>query len=112
MPCHHNQVRGRRYEVLSVRDIFHPCPIFEEVVVCDIREAEIDVAIDLSRAFDGASFAYAPPSCNEKLCENSVYCMAEGLKKGDRCTIESVRNEISCQKKGNLAVVRIKRSRD
>ncbi len=109
LPCHNNLERGRRYTVKLVRDKTHPCSLFKSVAVCEVEEIGIDVAILPGSAFEGASISFEPLKCKNAFCKHSTYCMPEGLSKGDRCLILSVKRKIKCPEKGNLDVATIRR---
>jgi uncharacterized protein (UPF0179 family) len=110
LPCHHNLEKGRNYIVTALKDKNHPCPLFEEVAVCEIQESSIDTAIDPKGAFTGASFMFRHPSCDEVLCNHARYCMPEGLKDGDRCTIEDIKERIKCRKNRELVIATLRRT--
>lgn len=108
-PCHHNLEKGRRYVVVKVKNKSHPCKLFEEVLVCDVKEVGIDVSISLGSAFEGATIKFNPQPCDNKLCIYTGNCIPEGLCKGDMCIIKSLKGKIKCPKKGELSLVTVKR---
>jgi uncharacterized protein (UPF0179 family) len=108
-PCHHNLDRGRRYVVVGVKNKSHPCKLFEEVLVCDVKEVGIDVSISPGSAFEGATIRFNPQPCDKKLCVYTGKCIPEGLSDGDRCTIISIKGKIKCPEKGELSLVKVKR---
>lgn len=110
LPCHHNLEDGRRYIVTAIKEKSHSCPLFEEVVVCEVEDVLIDAAIKPAAAFAGASFTFRPIKCDKPLCSYVEYCMPEGLRDGDRCTIEAIKERIRCKERGNLAIVALRRT--
>jgi uncharacterized protein (UPF0179 family) len=109
LPCHHNLEKGRRYAVDVARSERHYCRIFDEVVVCEVREVGIEVAINRDSAFEGATLTFHPIDCKESFCKFIANCRPEGLREGDRCTVERVIDRMVCPKKGGLTRVSIRR---
>ncbi|MFQ5800636.1 MAG: UPF0179 family protein [Candidatus Hydrothermarchaeales archaeon] len=110
LPCHHNLENGRRYVVTAAQEKSHPCQLFEEVVVCEVQEVLIDAAIEPVAAFAGASFTFRPIKCDKPLCSYGEYCMPEGLRDGDRCTIEAIKEKIRCKERGELVIAALRRT--
>ena len=109
IPCHQNLEKGRRYLVVSRKEKSHPCKLFEEVSVCELQEVGIDVAMPPGLAFEGASIVYHPHVCKKTLCIYQGKCVPEGLKDGDRCTVQAIKGKMRCGEKGELLIVALKR---
>ncbi|MHA1819508.1 MAG: UPF0179 family protein [Promethearchaeota archaeon] len=103
------------YEVVEVTEIEHKCPMdyhLEPMVLVKLKEADIEVVIDLRLTFEGAVTTYKPIKCDHKECPYYPYCSpVKGLPTGSRVKIikiiEKIKNP-ACHLK-NLTLVRIKK---
>ena len=88
----HNLVLGRRYKVISTRDLIHDCDVHEgNAQTVEVIPALISARIILPQnitSVRNTSFVYQPP-CNER-CEYFFECHAPGLVKGQRYIIRDI----------------------
>ena len=88
----HNLVLGRRYKVISTRDLVHECAVHEgKAQTVEVVPALIPARIVLPQNITSArntSFVYQPP-CNKR-CEYFFECHAPGLLKGQRYIIREI----------------------
>jgi uncharacterized protein (UPF0179 family) len=88
----HNLVLGRRYKVISTRDLMHECDVHEgNAQTVEVAPALISTRTVLPHNITSArntSFVYQPP-CNER-CEYFFECHAPGLLKGQRYIIREI----------------------
>jgi uncharacterized protein (UPF0179 family) len=108
--CHHNLEKNRRYRVLSIKGSNHPCKLFTEVSVCEVKEVGIEAALIPGSAFEAAHLTFNPIPCENVFCDWAIYCRPEGLKGGDRCVVEKVKGRVVCPEKGELITVSLRRS--
>jgi uncharacterized protein (UPF0179 family) len=109
IPCHYNLEKGRKYAITALKDKFHSCSVFEEVVVCEVDEVPFETVVPSGSAFEGASFKYRSLSCKNAFCRYSNFCLPEGLMEGDRCTVKKIKGKIKCAELGELVLVKVKR---
>jgi len=94
--CVENLEKGRIYEVIKVRRKKHKCKLIEdEVVVVEVINAPIEIAISPKKAIEEIITSYSSIPC-EKICPYQSLCKPEGLKEGDKIKIEKVLNRIEC----------------
>lgn len=103
--CIHNLERGRRYTIIKVRDITHPCLLGGTVTVVEVSEPEIIMFLESRLAFEGMSVTYNP-DCEG--CSEADTCMPAGLKPGDKVQIVEILGDAPCekQKMKKVAVIR------
>jgi uncharacterized protein (UPF0179 family) len=91
----HNLVLGRRYKVISTRDLIHECDVHEgNAQTVEVVPALLAARIVLHQNITSArntSFVHQPP-CNER-CEYFFECHAPGLLKGQRYIIREIRHK-------------------
>ncbi len=96
--CTGNITPGRVYTVISVRDVTHPCPVHAGGVrVVEVELAELEVALESSKAFEGVYTEWKPARCDLK-CPFRKLCNPLGLKEGDKIEIVGVGEEVKCLK--------------
>jgi uncharacterized protein (UPF0179 family) len=105
MTCIENLERGRRYTVVAVKDMNHPCILGGTVTVVEVSEPEIVLFLDSKIAFKGMSIVYNPDCAG---CELGDTCMPVGLKKGDKIQITEILSDAPCTKK-KMKQVAVKR---
>ncbi len=79
---------NRKYIIKEVRDNEQKCEIHDEnsVVPVEVERAEIDLLSPSKSIFEGSTFTFTPPECDEN-CEFRDCCFPEGLIEGDKCII-------------------------
>lgn len=103
--CICNLEQGRRYTIIGVRDMTHPCLLGGTVTVVEVSEPEIIMFLESRLAFKGMSVAYNP-DCEG--CSEMDICMPAGLEPGDRVQITEIMGDAPCTKKKmkKVAVIR------
>ena len=94
--CIDNLEKGRRYTIVDVRKIKHPCLLGGTVTVVDVSEPEIVLFLDSKLTFEGMSIVYQQECTG---CEIAEMCMPPGLKKGDKVQIVEILGDAPCKKK-------------
>ena len=86
--CIGNLELNRKYVVTEVRDNEQKCPIHAEEVVIPVQveRASIDVLTTSKNIFEGSTFTYNAPECDEK-CDFHDLCFPEGLEENDKCIV-------------------------
>ncbi len=103
-----NQEIGRRYRVVRVRDVAHPCLLNEERArVVEVEAAPPECSLPIRGAVEGALVGYEPLVCANAACPNFRLCHPVGLERGTRLRIESVGRELDCPLGYDLVPVRI-----
>ncbi len=87
--CIGNLEENRKYVVVDVRDNEQKCPIHGEgiVVPVDVDRASIDLLTASKSIFEGSTFTYNAPDCDEEDCEFHDLCFPEGLFEDDKCIV-------------------------
>ncbi len=101
--------KGRRYRVIALREIEHPCRINEKVRVVEVEETEILGVIESRKAFAGSSIIFDSVECGNIFCKNSKYCMPEGLVNGEKYEIRETLDKLECERGKSYTLVRFKR---
>jgi uncharacterized protein (UPF0179 family) len=96
LTCIHNLEQGRRYTIVNVKDMQHPCLMGGTVTVVEVSEPKIVLFVDSKIACEGVSMVYNP-TCNG--CEIAHKCMPVGLRKGDKIQITEILGDAPCEKK-------------
>ena len=79
---------NRKYVITDVKDNEQKCPIHSQniVIPVEIERAEIDVLTTSKNIFEGSTFTYNAPECDEN-CEFHDLCFPEGLMENDKCIV-------------------------
>ncbi|MDO5823407.1 UPF0179 family protein [Methanobrevibacter sp.] len=92
---------NRKYVVLDVKDNEQKCPVHAEgiVVPVEIDRAEIELLTPSKNIFEGSTFTFSAPDCDEK-CDYHDFCFPEGLKENDKCIVlnNEGKHEGECRK--------------
>jgi hypothetical protein len=92
-----NQDLGRRYRILHVRDVSHPCLLNEEHArVVEVEPAPPDCSLPLRGAVEGAIVSYEVLVCANAKCPNFRLCHPVGIEPGARLRILEVDTELDC----------------
>ncbi len=103
-----NQDVGRRYRVLRVREVAHPCLLNEERVrVVEVEAAPPECSLPTRGAVEGALVAYEPIICANAACPNFRLCHPVGLERGTRLRIVEVGTELDCPLGYDIAPARV-----
>ena len=86
--CVDNLEINRKYVVTGVKDNEQKCPIHSGgiVITVEIDRAKIDLLTDSKSIFEGSTFTYEAPDCDEK-CDFHDLCFPEGLVENDKCIV-------------------------
>jgi uncharacterized protein (UPF0179 family) len=105
--CFHLE-RGRKYRVLSSRDVLHECPVHEEgVVVVEVEEIPIQAVIPKKQAIEGSNITVELPKCIERRCENYRLCIPVGLDTGHKRKVVKIGNKVDCRIGENRVMVEL-----
>ncbi|WP_407375773.1 UPF0179 family protein [Methanobrevibacter sp.] len=102
--CIGNLEENRKYVITEVKDNEQKCPIHAEdaVIPVEIERASITLLTDSKSIFEGSTFTYNAPDCDET-CEFHDLCFPEGLIENDKCIVlENNGKHKECKKGLNL----------
>ncbi len=92
-----NQETGRRYRVVQVRDISHPCLLNEERArVVEAEPAPPECSLPERGAVEGALIGYEPLVCANAACPHFRVCHPVGIERGTRLRILHLGEELDC----------------
>ena len=79
---------NRKYVITDVKDNEQKCPVHSQniVIPVEIERAQIDVLTTSKNIFEGSTFTYDAPKC-EEYCEFHDLCFPEGLMENDKCIV-------------------------
>ena len=96
---------NRKYVVTDVKENEQKCPIHSggAVIPVEIDRAEIDVLTTSKNIFEGSTFTYNAPDCDEK-CDFHDLCFPDGLIEDDKCIVleNHGKHKEKCKKGFNL----------
>jgi len=85
---------GRRYEVVKVRPVSHPCALQEvKAHVVEVRAVPRSLVVDSRSAVVGGTVELGRFSCNRLDCPNWAVCAGPSLPPKQRFRIETVHPE-------------------
>ncbi|MCQ2971160.1 hypothetical protein SAMN05216439_1017 [Methanobrevibacter gottschalkii] len=86
--CVGNLELNRKYVVVNVKENEQKCPIHSGglVIPVEIDRAQIDVLTASKNIFEGSTFTFNAPDCDE-VCEFHDLCFPEGLQEDDKCLV-------------------------
>ena len=86
--CVDNLELNRKYVITDIKDNEQKCSIHSQniVIPVEIERAEIDVLTTSKNIFEGSTFTYNAPKCDE-YCEFHDLCFPEGLIEKDKCIV-------------------------
>lgn len=92
-----NQDVRRRYRVLRVREVSHPCLLNEERArVVEVEPAPPACSLPVRAAVEGAIVGYEPLVCSNAACPNYRLCHPVGIEAGQRIRVQDVGEELDC----------------
>ncbi len=92
-----NQEAGRRYRIVHVREVSHPCRLNEERArVVEVELAPPEFSLSVRGAVEGAIIGYEPLLCANAACPNYRLCHPIGMEAGQRVQIQKVGPELTC----------------
>ncbi len=86
--CVGNLEKNRKYIVVDIKENEQKCPIHaeESVIPVEVDRAKIDVLTTSKNIFEGSTFTYNAPDCDET-CDFHDLCFPEGLIENDKCIV-------------------------
>ena len=86
--CVGNLELNRKYVITDVKENEQKCPIHAEniVIPVEVERAEIEVLSTSKNIFEGSTFTYNAPDCDE-YCEYHDFCFPDGLFENDKCIV-------------------------
>lgn len=86
--CIDNLELNRKYVITDIKDNEQKCAIHSQniVIPVEVELAEIDVLTTSKNIFEGSTFTYNAPECDE-YCEFHDLCFPEGLIENDKCIV-------------------------
>ena len=86
--CVNSLELNRKYVITDVKDNEQKCPIHSQniVIPVEIERAEIEILTTSKNIFEGSTFTYNAPECDEN-CEFHDLCFPEGLFENDKCIV-------------------------
>jgi len=92
-----NQDLGRRYRVLRVRGVTHPCLLNEEHArVVEVEASPPPVSLPARAAVEGARVSYERIVCGNAACPNFRTCHPIGIEPGMKVKVLEVGPELDC----------------
>ena len=92
-----NQEVGRRYRIVRVRDVVHPCPLNEERArVVEVELSPPDCSLPVRAAIEGSIVTYDGLVCANAACPNFRLCHPVGIARGTRLRVVSTGPELDC----------------
>ncbi len=87
--CVGNLEENRKYVIVDVKDNEQKCPVHAEgaVVPVEVDRAPIDLLTTSKSIFEGSTFTFNAPDCDEETCEFRELCFPEGLIENDKCIV-------------------------
>lgn len=103
--CIGNLELNRKYVITDVKENEQKCPIHSQniVIPVEIERAEIDVLSTSKNIFEGSTFTFNAPDCDE-YCEYHDLCFPDGLFENDKCIVlkNHGKHKEECKKGLNL----------
>lgn len=86
--CIDNLELNRKYVITDIKDNEQKCDIHSQniVIPVEVELAEISVLTTSKNIFEGSTFTYNAPECDE-YCEFHDLCFPEGLIENDKCIV-------------------------
>lgn len=103
-----NQDLGRRYRIVRVRDVSHPCPLNEERArVVEVEPTPPACSLPARAAMEGSLVTYEPLVCSHAACPNFRTCHPVGIARGTRLKVVSAGPELVCPLGYDIAPARV-----
>ncbi len=92
-----NQDAGRRYRIIHVREVSHPCLLNEENArVVEVEPAPPEFSLPVRAAVEGAIVGYERLVCSNAACPNYRLCHPIGIEPGQRIRVQEIGAELDC----------------
>lgn len=103
-----NQDVGRRYRIVRVRDVLHPCLLNEERArVVEVEPVAPACSLPARANVEGSIVTYERIACANAACPNFRLCHPIGIDPGMRLRIEGSGDELDCPLGYELASARV-----
>lgn len=94
--CFH-LTKGKKYRIISARDIVHECPEHEEgVLVVEVEEVPFETTVPKKRALEGSTVTLELPKCSERGCEFYRLCFPMAMDSGQKIVVSKILGNIDC----------------
>ena len=86
--CVGNLELNRKYVVTGIKENEQKCPVHSggKVIPVEVERAERDVLTTSKNIFEGSTFTYNAPECDEA-CDFHDLCFPDGLVENDKCIV-------------------------
>lgn len=86
--CVGNLEMNRKYVVTDIKENEQKCQVHAEgkVIPVEVERAEIEVLTTSKNIFEGSTFTYNAPECDEA-CDFHDLCFPDGLVENDKCIV-------------------------
>ena len=86
--CVGNLELNRKYVVTGIKENEQKCHVHSggKVIPVEVERAEIDVLTTSKNIFEGSTFTYNAPECDEA-CDFHDLCFPDGLVENDKCIV-------------------------
>lgn len=92
-----NQDVGRRYRILRVREVAHPCLLNEERArVVEVEAAPPECSVPARANLEGSVVTYARIACAHAACPNFRSCHPIGIEPGTRLRVVAPGRDLAC----------------
>ncbi len=94
----HKLKPGRKYLVVKVRKVTHPCQVHmdDKVTVVEVEELPLDTSIPKRKALEAALITLDEELCPLRWCENHVLCTLPDDVRGKKATVKKILEELEC----------------
>jgi len=92
-----NLEKGRRYEVVNVREKEHPCSLFEDGVrVVEVNQVPFRAGIPKGMVIEGSVISFHPQECGSRDCEHWSLAHPPGLEEGTKIKVIRIVGDVKC----------------
>ena len=92
-----NQDPGKRYRILRVREVAHPCLLNEErATVVEVEASPPECSLPARGTVEGVLVGYEPLACANAACANYRLCHPVGIERGMRLRVLEIGAELDC----------------
>ena len=80
--CHGKLKEGVAYKVVEVKDRKVECPLLGEVLLVRVEPVEVEAALEVKHAIEGAIVSFAPRDCSQLECQYFDLCVPTFSRNG------------------------------
>ena len=94
----HKLKPGRKYHVVNVRNVTHPCQVHldDKVNVVEVEELPLETSISKRKALEAALVKLDEEQCPMRWCENHILCTLPEDVRGKKVSIKKILEELEC----------------